>query len=153
MTAQAHRADDSRGRQGFLCAAERRFRFFALTGVRPKDRFGEVTHLFDCACGGTFATRRDIFRRGAAAFCTPACWSCEHGDCDDMTILLGAMLVATGHPSEARCWPASVRTGRTRTAHIYPEVNVARAMDRDRRDRTTIRMGWAPPAIWKRKVL
>jgi len=70
------------------------------------------------------------------------------GDCDDMTILLGAMLVATGHP--VRIALTGFQPKRPHVySHIYPEVNVKgkwialdTTMDRP--------IGWAPPALWKR---
>lgn len=70
------------------------------------------------------------------------------GDCDDMTILLGAMLKSTGHP--VRLVLAGFRPGKPHSySHIYPEVNVRgrwiaidASMERP--------IGWAPPALWKR---
>jgi transglutaminase-like putative cysteine protease len=72
----------------------------------------------------------------------------QAGDCDDMTILLGAMLLATGHP--VRIALTGFNPTRPHVySHIYPEVNVNgkwialdATMDRP--------MGWAPPALWKR---
>ena len=70
------------------------------------------------------------------------------GDCDDMTILLGAMLISTGHP--VRMALAGFAPKKPHVySHIYPEVHVNGkwiALD------TTMNrpMGWAPPALWKR---
>ena len=70
------------------------------------------------------------------------------GDCDDMSILLGSMLVSTGHP--VRLVLVGFRPDKPHLySHIYPEVNV-----RGRWipiDATMPRpIGWAPPALWKR---
>jgi transglutaminase-like putative cysteine protease len=70
------------------------------------------------------------------------------GDCDDMTILLGAMLMSTGHP--VRLVLAGYNPGRPHAySHIYPEVNVRGrwiALD------STLPhpMGWQPRALWRR---
>ena len=70
------------------------------------------------------------------------------GDCDDMTILLGAMLMATGHP--VRLALVGFRKHKPHCySHIYLEANLGgnwialdATMERP--------LGWAPPAIWKR---
>ena len=97
---------------------------FRAAGARPKDRLVELLH-----------TARRMLELQA-------------GDCDDMTILLGAMLVATGHP--VRIALTGFRPNKPHVySHIYPEVNVKgkwialdTTMDRP--------IGWAPPALWKR---
>jgi hypothetical protein len=65
-----------------------------------------------------------------------------------MTILLGAMLLATGHP--VRIVLAGFRPLKPHAySHIYPEVSVnGRWVPIDATTRHPI--GWAPPAIWKR---
>ena len=70
------------------------------------------------------------------------------GDCDDMTILLGAMLLSTGHP--VRIVLAGFRPQKPHAySHIYPEVFVlGRWVPIDATTRHPI--GWEPPAIWKR---
>jgi transglutaminase-like putative cysteine protease len=70
------------------------------------------------------------------------------GDCDDMTILLGAMLMSTGHP--VRLALVGFRPDQPHVySHIYPEVNVrGRWTPIDATVNQPI--GWAPPALWKR---
>jgi transglutaminase-like putative cysteine protease len=118
---------------------------FRAYGVRPKDRFGEVFALFDFVKRNIRYTR-DIFRV-ELLHSARRMLELRAGDCDDMTILLGAMLLSTGHP--VRLVLAGFKRERPHTyTHIYPEVNV-----RGRWlaiDATVDRpIGWAPPAIWK----
>jgi hypothetical protein len=65
-----------------------------------------------------------------------------------MTILLGAMLMYTGHP--VRLVLAGFRKNRPHAyTHIYPEVRVnGRWIAIDATVDKPI--GWAPPALWKR---
>jgi transglutaminase-like putative cysteine protease len=119
---------------------------FRCRRVPAKDRWGEVCALFDWVRRNVRYTR-DIFR--VELLHTPRrMLELRAGDCDDMTILLGAMLIATGHPVRLaltgfrRCKPHVY-------SHIYPEVNVRgkwialdATMERP--------IGWAPPALWKR---
>ena len=65
------------------------------------------------------------------------------GDCDDMTILLGAMLMATGHP--VRLVLAGFRKQKRHGySHIYLEVESRRQLDCARRhDGTTAGLGTA----------
>jgi transglutaminase-like putative cysteine protease len=113
--------------------------------VRPKDRMGEVCALFD------FVRRRIRYTRDI--------WGIEllhtarrmlelrAGDCDDMTILLGAMLLSTGHP--VRLVLAGYRPAKPHGyTHIYPEVNVwGRWMAAD--PTLPHPIGWEPRALWK----
>ena len=70
------------------------------------------------------------------------------GDCDDMTIVLGAMLMSTGHP--VRLALTGFQRDRPHGyTHIYPEVNVrGRWVPIDATVNQPI--GWSPPALWKR---
>ncbi|MGH7459570.1 MAG: transglutaminase-like domain-containing protein [Longimicrobiales bacterium] len=114
--------------------------------VRPKDRLGEAAALFD------FVRRNIRYTRDILG--TELLHSARRmlelraGDCDDMTILLGALLMATGHP--VRLVLAGFRPNRPHAySHIYPEVKIGRqwiAVD------ATVNkpMGWSPPAMWKR---
>src|SRR5215831_5317724 len=114
--------------------------------VPPKDRWGEVWSLFDWVRKNIRYTR-DIFRV-ELLHTARRMLELRAGDCDDMTILLGAMLVATGHP--VRIALTGFNPNRPHVySHIYPEVNVKgkwialdTTMDRP--------IGWAPPALWKR---
>jgi transglutaminase-like putative cysteine protease len=119
---------------------------FRTYRVRPKDRFGEVCSLFEWVRQNIRYTR-DIFRV-ELLHSARRMLELRAGDCDDMTVLLGAMLVATGHPVRI------VLTGFKRTrphvySHIYPEVLVrGRWLPIDATSAHPI--GWAPPALWKR---
>jgi transglutaminase-like putative cysteine protease len=119
---------------------------FRIYGVPAKDRFGEVCSLFDWVRRNVRYTR-DIFR--VELLHTPRrMLELRAGDCDDMTILLGSMLLSTGHP--VRLVLVGFRPHRPHLySHIYPEVLV-----RGRwiaLDATMPRpIGWAPPALWRR---
>ena len=125
---------------------QKAIRIFRAYGVRAKDRFGEVCALFDWVRRNVRYTR-DIFRvellHGARRML-----ELRAGDCDDMTILLGAMLVSTGHP--VRLVLTGFRQNKPHVySHIYPEVNVRGrwiAIDAT----ASHPIGWAPPALWKR---
>lgn len=119
---------------------------FRAGGVQPKNRMGEVCALFDFVKRNVRYTR-DIFRV-ELLHSARRMLELRAGDCDDMTILLGAMLVSTGHP--VRLILAGFKPDRPHSySHIYPEVNVrGRWMAVDATMDKPI--GWAPPAIWKR---
>ena len=119
---------------------------FRRRGVRAKDRMGEVAALFDWVRRKVRYTR-DIFRV-ELLHTARRVLELRAGDCDDMTILLGAMLISTGHP--VRLVLAGFRPHKPHVyTHIYAEVNVGgrwipidATVDRP--------LGWAPPALWKR---
>lgn len=119
---------------------------FRAYQVRPKDRWGEVWSLFDWVKRNIRYTR-DIFRV-ELLHTARRMLELRAGDCDDMSILLGAMLVSTGHP--VRLVLAGFRPQKPHNySHIYPEVNVREkwialdaSMERP--------IGWAPPACWKK---
>lgn len=119
---------------------------FRVYGVPAKDRFGEVCALFDFVKRNIRYTR-DIFRV-ELLHTARRMLELRAGDCDDMTILLGAMLLSTGHP--VRLVLAGFKRERPHVyTHIYPEVNVSgRWLACDATVNKPI--GWAPPAIWKR---
>jgi hypothetical protein len=116
-------------------------------GVQPKDRYGEVCALYEWVKRNIRYTR-DIFRV-ELLHTARRMLELRAGDCDDMTILLGAMLVATGHP--VRLALVGFRPHKPHAySHIYPEVNVNGrwiAIDATVWSRP---MGFAPPALWKR---
>ena len=120
-------------------------RVFRDYGVAAKDRIGEVQALFDFV-RRTVRYTRDIYRV-ELLHSARRMLELRAGDCDDMTILLGAMLKATGHP--VRLVLAGFRPGKPHAySHIYPEVRVGPrwiALDAT----MPWPMGWAPPAIWK----
>jgi len=119
---------------------------FRAYDVKAKDRMGEVCALFDFVKRNIRYTR-DIFRV-ELLHSARRMLELRAGDCDDMTILLGAMLFSTGHP--VRLVLAGFRPDRPHAySHIYPEVNVrGRWMAVDATMDKPI--GWAPPALWKR---
>jgi transglutaminase-like putative cysteine protease len=124
---------------------QRAIEIFRKAGAPPKDRWAEVCALFHWVRNNVRYTR-DIFRMELLH--TPRrMLELRAGDCDDMTILLGAMLVSTGHP--VRLALTGFRRKRPHSySHIYPEVNVRGnwiALDATMGEP----IGWAPPALWK----
>jgi transglutaminase-like putative cysteine protease len=125
---------------------QKAIQIFRERGVRPKDRFGEVLALFEWVHDNIRYTR-DIFRV-ELLHSARRMLELRAGDCDDMTILLGSMLVSTGHP--VRLVLAGFRRNRPHVySHVYPEVHVnGRWLPIDAS--TDRPIGWAPPAKWKR---
>jgi transglutaminase-like putative cysteine protease len=125
---------------------QKAIQIFRERDVRPKDRFGEVCALFDWVHENIRYTR-DIFRV-ELLHSARRMLELRAGDCDDMTIVLGAMLVSTGHP--VRLILAGFRPDRPHQySHVYPEVNVKGrwiAIDAS----TDRPIGWEPPSLWKR---
>ena len=119
---------------------------FRTYGVRPKNRMGEACALFDFVKRNVRYTR-DIFRV-ELLHSARRMLELRAGDCDDMTILLGALLLSTGHP--VRLVLAGFRKNQPHVySHIYPEVNVSGrwiAIDATMNKP----MGWSPPVVWKR---
>ena len=133
------------GAKDFL-VRQKAIQIFRISGVPAKDRFGEIRSLFEWVSRNVRYTR-DIFR--VELLHTPRrMLELRAGDCDDMTILLGAMLLSTGHP--VRLVLAGFRPDRPHSySHIYLEANLGGnwialdpTMDKP--------MGWSPPTLWKR---
>ena len=127
---------------------QKAIQIFRAYRVEPKDHWGEVFALFDWVRRRVRYTH-DIFRT-ELLHSARRMLELRAGDCDDMTILLGAMLTATGYP--VRLALAGFRAHQPhRYRHIYPEVNV-----RGRwiaLDATMNRpAGWDPPARWKKTI-
>jgi transglutaminase-like putative cysteine protease len=125
---------------------QKAIQIFREAGAPAKDRFGEVCALFHWVRNNIRYTR-DIFR--VELLHTPRrMLELRAGDCDDMTILLGAMLMSTGHP--ARLVLAGFRPHKPHSySHIYLEANVRGKWIA--LDATMNRpIGWAPTALWKR---
>jgi transglutaminase-like putative cysteine protease len=91
---------------------QRAIQIFREAGAPPKDRWAEVCALFHWVRNNVRYTR-DIFRV-ELLHTARRMLELRAGDCDDMTILLGAMLVSTGHP--VRLVLTGFRGGRTHTA-------------------------------------
>jgi hypothetical protein len=125
---------------------QKAIQIFRLYGVPPKDRWGEVCALFDWVRRNIRYTR-DIYRV-ELLHTARRMLELQAGDCDDMTIVLGAMLVSTGHP--VRLALVGFRSHKPHSySHIYPEVYVRGCWIPA--DTTVSRpLGWAPPALWKR---
>src|SRR5215470_5150092 len=125
---------------------QKAIQIFRDQGVRPKDRAGEVLALFDWVRRNIRYTR-DIFRT-ELLHSARRMLELRAGDCDDLTILLGAMLMSTGHP--VRLVLAGFRKNRPHAyTHIYPQVNVGGRWIAI--DATVDKpIGWEPPVLWKR---
>jgi transglutaminase-like putative cysteine protease len=124
-------------------------RIFREAHAPAKNRMAEVRALFHWVRRNIRYTR-DIFRV-ELLHTARRMLELRAGDCDDMTILLGAMLLSTGHP--VRLALTGFRPHRPHSySHIYPEVLVnGRWIAVDATMRKPL--GWAPPAIWKRVCL
>jgi transglutaminase-like putative cysteine protease len=129
-----------------FCVRQTAIDIFRNAGVAAKDRFGEIRSLFDWVRRNVRYTR-DIFRV-ELLHSARRMLELRAGDCDDMTILLGAMLVATGHP--VRLVLAGFRRHKPHSySHIYLETNLGGnwiALDATMEKP----LGWSPPALWKR---
>lgn len=121
-------------------------RIFRLARVPAKDRLGEVRALFEWVRRNVRYTR-DIFRV-ELLHTARRMLELRAGDCDDMTILLGSMLLSTGHP--VRLALVGFRPNKPHSySHIYLEANVrGKWIPLD----ATVPhpLGWSPPALWKR---
>lgn len=128
-----------------FCVRQSAIGIYRRAGVPPKDRRGEIRAVFDWVRRNVRYTR-DIYRV-ETLHTARRMLALRAGDCDDMTILIGAMLMSTGHP--VRLAIVGFRPDRPHGyTHIYPEAHNGRrwiALD------ATIRrpMGSVPPALWK----
>ena len=117
-------------------------------GIRPKDYLGEINTLFEWVKQNVRYTR-DTFRV-EVLHTARRMLQLRAGDCDDMTILLGAMLESIGHPIRLVIMGSDPKRPRF-FSHIYLEVNQkGRWIPLD----TTMPfpMGWAPKAMVKEVV-
>jgi transglutaminase-like putative cysteine protease len=113
--------------------------------IKPKDYLGEVRALFEWVkCNIRYT--RDIYRV-ELLHTAQRMLELRAGDCDDMTILLGAMLISIGHPVRLVLAGFNPRRGNLFT-HIYLEafykgwwIPLDPTVKRP--------MGWAPPAVHK----
>jgi Transglutaminase-like superfamily len=117
-------------------------------GVRPKDYLGEIKALFEWVQQNVRYTR-DPYRVELLHSATRLL-ELRAGDCDDVTILLGAMLRSIGHPVRVVVVGPDPLRPRLFT-HVYPEV-----FHRGRwiaLDATMGHpMGWSPRAFTKRVI-
>jgi transglutaminase-like putative cysteine protease len=127
---------------------QRAIAIFREAGVPAKDRRAEVEALFRWVQKNVRYTR-DIFRV-ELLHTARRMLELRAGDCDDMTILLGSMLLATGHP--VRLALTGFRPERPHHySHIYPEARVGTrwiALDATMPHPS----GWEPPYRWKKSV-
>lgn len=121
---------------------------FRTRGIAPKHYLGEIAALFYWVQKKVRYTR-DIYRV-ELLHSARRMLQLRAGDCDDMTILLGALLESTGHPVRLVLIGSDPRRPR-RFSHIYLEVQHAgrwialdASMDRP--------MGWTPSAPIRRVV-
>lgn len=114
-------------------------------GVRPKDYLGEINALFEWVKRNVRYTR-DI-HRVELLHTARRMIELRAGDCDDMTILLCAMLKSIGHPVRLALVGFNPRK-KSLFTHIYLEVYYKGSWIP--LDPTVNRpMGWAPPLVHK----
>ena len=121
---------------------------FRQYGVPPKHYFGEVAALFEWVKKNIRYTR-DIYKV-ELLHSARRMLQLRAGDCDDMTILLAAMLEATGHPVRLVLVGSNPRQP-NRFSHIYLESQVRGewiALD----PTMAKPPGWAPKALVKKIV-
>jgi transglutaminase-like putative cysteine protease len=117
-------------------------------GVRPKDYLGEINALFQFVQRGVRYTKDPL--RVEVLHTARRMLDLRAGDCDDMAILLGAMLEAIGHPVRLVITGPDPLRPRLFT-HIYLEVfHQGRWIPLD----PTMRfpMGWAPPRVVRKTI-
>ncbi len=117
-------------------------------GVRPKDYLGEIKALFEWVQRNIRYTK-DPFRL-EVLHSPRRMLELRAGDCDDMAVLLGAMLESIGHPVRLVLVGPDPLRSRLFT-HIYLEVYYkGRWIPLD--PTMPYPMGWAPRA-WTKKVI
>ena len=90
-----------------------------LRGIKPKDYLGEIQALFEWVQNNIRYTK-DPFRV-ETLHTARRMLALKAGDCDDMTILLGAMLESIGHPVRLVIVGPDITRPR-HFSHIYLEV-------------------------------
>lgn len=129
-----------------FCVRQAAIDILIQNGVRPKDYLGEIKTLFEWVQKSIRYTR-DI-HRVELLHSARRMLQLRAGDCDDMTILLSAMLKAVGHPVRIVLVGFNPRK-RALFTHIYLEafckgwwIPLDPTMQHA--------MGWSPPAVNKR---
>ncbi|MGH8590902.1 MAG: transglutaminase-like domain-containing protein [Gammaproteobacteria bacterium] len=117
-------------------------------GIKPKDYLGEIKGLFEWVQQNVRYTK-DTFRV-EVLHSAKRMLELRAGDCDDMAILLGAMLEAIGHPVRlALTGPDPLR--QDLFSHIYLEVfHKGRWIPLDAT--MPYPMGWAPRTLVKKII-
>jgi transglutaminase-like putative cysteine protease len=128
-----------------FCVRQKAIEILRQCGIRPKDYLGEIWALFEWVkCNVRYT--RDI-HRVELLHTARRMLDLRAGDCDDMTILLCAMLKSIGHPVRLVLVGFNPRKKNLFT-HIYLEVFYkGRWISLDATVNRS--MGWAPPAIHK----
>ncbi|QEU90454.1 transglutaminase domain-containing protein [Streptomyces kanamyceticus] len=126
----------------------RAVRLLKARGVRPKDYLGEIRALFEWVRRSVRYTRDPY--RVELLHSARRMIQLRAGDCDDMTILLGALLQSVGH--QVRIVLAGPDAGRPGLfTHVYPEAEYRGrwiALDAT----MPHPMGWAPDSPVKKVV-
>ena len=131
-----------------FCVRQTAIDILILTGVRPKDYLGEIGTLFEWVKNNIRYTR-DI-HRVELLHSARRMLELRAGDCDDMTILLAAMIKSVGHPVRLALVGFNPRKKKL-FSHIYLEAfHKGWWIPLD----ATVKhsMGWAPPAHHKEIV-
>ncbi|MGH7457141.1 MAG: transglutaminase domain-containing protein [bacterium] len=102
-----------------FCVRQTAINIFRLYRVPSKDYFGEIAAFFDWVKNNIRYTR-DIFKV-ELLHSARRMLELRAGDCDDMTILLGAMLESTGHPVRLVLIGRDLKRPRL-FSHIYLET-------------------------------
>jgi hypothetical protein len=117
-------------------------------GVQPKDYLGEIQALFEWVQQNVRYTKDPY--RVEVLHSARRLLELRAGDCDDMTILLAAMLEAIGHPTRLVIVGPNPLQPRL-FSHIYPEANHrGRWIPLD--PTMPFPIGWAPKAF-VRKII
>lgn len=128
-----------------FCVRQTAIDILLQNGVQPKDYLREIKTLFEWVKRNVRYTR-DIYRV-ELLHSARRMLELRAGDCDDLTILLSAMLKAIGHPVRLALVGFNPRRKKLFT-HIYLEVFYKGQWIP--LDPTVNRpMGWAPPADHK----
>ena len=131
-----------------LCVRLHAIDVFRGYGVRPKDFLGEITSLFDWVQRNVRYTK-DIYRV-ELLHSARRLLQLRAGDCDDMVILLGSLLEATGHPVRLVVVGSDPSRPR-RYSHIYLHVqHKGRWISLD--PTMPHPMGWEPRAIHREVI-
>lgn len=72
-----------------------------------------------------------------------------YGDCDDKTVLLASMLLATGHPVRF----VAVGFKPDDYSHVYPETLVGNTWVPLETTEANVDVGWSPPGVVSRMVI
>jgi len=128
-----------------FCVRQTAIDILIFTGIRPKDYLGEIRTLFEWVKNKIRYTR-DI-HRVELLHSARRMLELQAGDCDDMTILLAAMIKSVGHP--VRLVLVGFNPMKKKLfSHIYMEafykglwIPLDATMNRP--------MGWAPPSDHK----